>query len=101
MNSYYHLPVRPYSRFLAWVLRRLQRRCQHWALKADIIEGCAAPYYAVRWCETCGAICTVIDGTPTPMRSPEPTWEQGRRPAWAGERRARAAALPGEGESNG
>lgn len=71
----YELPVRPYPRLLAWLLRLLQRRCNHYALKADILEGCGGDY-SVRWCETCGAICTSIDGTPTPMRTCEPTWER-------------------------
>ena len=71
----YCLPVPKYPRMLAWLLRLLQRRCRHWALKGDILEACAPPY-AVRWCETCGAIQLVIDGTPCGNpRMPEPTWE--------------------------
>lgn len=71
----YHLPVKKYPRLLAWLLRFLQRRCQHYALKADILEACSRTY-SVRWCETCGAFCVVTDGAPTPMRMPEPTWER-------------------------
>lgn len=72
----YHLPnVRGYPRPLRWLLRWLQRRCQHRALKADILEGCAYPH-GVRWCETCGAIWTTIGGTPCGLpRYPEPRWE--------------------------
>lgn len=71
----YRLPVKKYPRYLAWLLRWLQRRCQHYALKADILEGCGG-YYSIRWCETCGAVWLVCDGTPTGMpRLPEPTWE--------------------------
>lgn len=74
MNEPYELPVRIYPRLWRWLLKWLQRKCQHYSLKADILEGCGDSY-AVRWCETCGAISIVIDGTPTPMRDCEPTWE--------------------------
>lgn len=72
----YHLPNRrPYPWLLRGLLRWLQRRCQHDALKADILEGSADPH-GVRWCETCGAIWTTIDGTPCGSpRFPEPLWE--------------------------
>jgi len=75
MDERYHLPVPKYPRLWAWLLRLLQRKCQHWNLKADILEGCSRTY-GVRWCETCGAICTVIDGTPTPMRECRPDFER-------------------------
>lgn len=72
----YQLPVRNYPRFWRWLLRWLQRKCQHAALKADLLEACADPW-AVRWCETCGAVWVVLDGTPMGNpRMPEPTWEQ-------------------------
>jgi hypothetical protein len=75
VNDRYCLPVRKYPRLLAWLLRLLQRRCQHYALKADILEACG-DVYAVRWCETCGAVWLVIDGTPCGNpRMCEPTWE--------------------------
>jgi hypothetical protein len=75
MDDGYHLPVRGYPRFWRWLLRWLQRKCQHKALKADILEGCGG-VHAVRWCETCGAVWTVCDGTPCGNpRMPEPTWE--------------------------
>lgn len=51
----YELPVKPYPRWWAWLLRWLQRKCQHYALKADILEG-QHPDYSVKWCETCGAV---------------------------------------------
>lgn len=72
----YVLPNRrTYPRFIRGLLRWLQRRCQHRALKADILEGCAYPY-AIRWCETCGAYWMTIEGTPCGSpRLPEPTWE--------------------------
>lgn len=73
----YHLPNRrAYPRLLRPILRWLQRRCQHKALKADILEGCGG-VYAVRWCEVCGAYWLTIDGTPCGAgpRMPEPTWE--------------------------
>src|SRR5262245_41396861 len=78
MNSYlepYELPVRPYPKLWAWLLRRLQRKCNHYAMKADVLEGCAYPYN-VRWCETCGAFLLTIEGTPcgSPRRC-EPTYE--------------------------
>lgn len=75
-NEPYRLPnTKKYPRLFAWLLRLLQRRCQHYALKADILEGCAYPH-AVRWCETCGGIWTTIEGTPCGwIRLPEPTWE--------------------------
>jgi hypothetical protein len=68
----YHLPVRRYPRLLRWPLRWLQRLCRHHNTKADILEACGG-VYAVRWCETCGAIMTVVDGAPCGMmRRPEP-----------------------------
>jgi hypothetical protein len=68
-------PVKPYPRIWRRVLRWLQRKCRHKAMKADILEGCH-PYYSVRWCETCGAVWLAIDGSPCGMpRMPEPTWE--------------------------
>jgi hypothetical protein len=74
-NDLYCLPVPKYPRWLAWLLKLLQLRCKHYALKADILEGCD-PVYSVRWCETCGAIWLVVGGTPTGMpRMCEPTWE--------------------------
>lgn len=76
MNDRYRLPVRKYPWHLRWLLRWLQRRCHHYALKADILEACGGDY-AVRWCETCGAVWLVCDGTPTgEPRMPEPTWEK-------------------------
>ena len=76
MDSGYHLPVRKYPKVWARLLRWLQRKCNHHALKADILEGCGG-YYAVRWCETCGAVWLVCDGAPTGLpRLPEPTWER-------------------------
>lgn len=72
----YVLPNRRlFPRLLRPVLHWLQRRCQHKALKADVLEGCAYPH-SVRWCETCGAIWLVIEGTPCGSpRMPEPTYE--------------------------
>ncbi len=70
----YCLPVKKYPRYLGWLLRLLQRRCKHYALKADILEACGG-CYSIRWCETCGAHSIVCDGTPTPLRPCEPTWE--------------------------
>ena len=68
--------VPKYPRALAWLLRLLQRRCKHWAMKADICEG-SAGIHQIRWCETCGAILPVIDGTPCGIpRMCEPTWER-------------------------
>lgn len=61
------------------LLRWLQRKCQHKAMKADLLEGDAGPY-AVQWCETCGAVCVVVDGRPRYLRMPEPTWEKWLRP---------------------
>jgi hypothetical protein len=74
--SPYRLPnARPYPRPLRRLLRWLQRRCNHRALKADILEGCGG-VYSVRWCETCGGVWVVVDGTPCGwVRMPEPTWE--------------------------
>jgi hypothetical protein len=76
MDDRYHLPnARRYPIALAWLLRLLQRLCRHRALKADILEGCAYPY-AIRWCETCGAVWYTIEGTPCGSpRMPEPTWD--------------------------
>jgi hypothetical protein len=69
------LPVKKYPRLLAPLLRWFQKRCRHWNLKADILEGCGGDY-SVRWCETCGAVWIVIDGCPCGLpRIPEPTWE--------------------------
>jgi hypothetical protein len=68
--------VRKYPRYLAWLLRWLQRRCKHHTMKADILEG-SAGVFAVRWCETCGAVLVVVDGTPCGNpRLCEPTWEK-------------------------
>jgi hypothetical protein len=80
----YCLPVPRYPRYLAWLLRLLQRRCKHYALKADVIQG-SCGVYALRWCETCGAIWPTIDGTPCGSpRMCEPTWEPRDRAArWA------------------
>lgn len=77
MDDGYHLPnTTKYPRWWAWLLRRLQRKCQHWALKADILEGCS-DCYSVKWCETCGAVWLFIDGSPCGLpRMPEPTWER-------------------------
>jgi hypothetical protein len=61
-------------RLFRWLLKCLQRRCTHAAMKADILEGDAGPY-AVKWCETCGAVCVVVDGRPRYIRLPEPLWE--------------------------
>lgn len=76
MNDRYDLPVPKYPRLLRWLLRLLQRRCRHYALKADLLEG-SGEVYAVRWCETCGAVWLVLDGTPCGgnPRLCEPTWE--------------------------
>jgi hypothetical protein len=72
----YQLPVPAYPRIWRRLLRWLQRKCRHAALKADYLEGCGGDY-AVRWCETCGAVWLVIDGTPCGNpRMPEPTWEK-------------------------
>ena len=77
----YCLPrARKYPRLWAWLLRWLQRKCQHYALKADILESCSRDY-SVRWCETCGAISIVGDCSGTPLRLCEPTWEPSGRPA--------------------
>jgi hypothetical protein len=74
----YQLPVKPYPRWLAPLLRLLQRKCKHFALKTDVLEGCGG-VFALRWCETCGAVWMTIDGTPCGMpRMPEPTWERPR-----------------------
>jgi len=71
----YRLPVRPYPRLLRRPLRWLQRLCRHRGLKADVLEGCGG-VYSVRWCETCGAVWLVIDGTPCGSpRMCEPTYE--------------------------
>jgi hypothetical protein len=35
----YQLPVKPYPRWLAPLLKLLQRQCKHFALKADVLEG--------------------------------------------------------------
>lgn len=71
----YRLPVRPYPHLLRWPLRWLQRRCRHHALKADVMQGCCGNF-ALRWCETCGAIWMTIEGTPCGSpRMCEPTWE--------------------------
>jgi hypothetical protein len=77
-GQHYELPVRPYPRLLRWLLRWLQGKCQHYMLRADILEGCGDDY-AVRWCETCGAHCVVIDGTATPMRECRPDFEPPHR----------------------
>lgn len=64
-----------YPRWLRWLLRLLQRQCQHYTMKADILEGCGGDYQ-VRWCETCGAIMLIVDGTPSGNpRRPEPNWQ--------------------------
>lgn len=71
----YRLPVPRYPRLWRRLLRWLQRKCRHYALKADVLEGCGGDYQ-LRWCETCGAVWMVIDGTPCGNpRMPEPTWE--------------------------
>lgn len=70
----YCLPVKKYPRLLAWLLRLLQRRCEHWNLKADILEACSKTY-SIRWCATCGAYSIVTAGAPSPIHLPEPTWE--------------------------
>lgn len=76
----YELPVRGYPRPLAPLLRWLQRLCRHRGLKADIMEG-SCGVHAMRWCETCGAIWRVLDGTPCGNpRMPEPTWEPRGKP---------------------
>lgn len=74
LSDRFDLPVRKYPWYLRWLLHRLQRRCQHWNLKADILEGCSRTY-SIRWCETCGAFSIAIDGAHTPMRMPEPAFE--------------------------
>jgi hypothetical protein len=76
MNDNYKLPnTRKYPWYLVWLLRWLQRRCQHYALKADILESCDR-VYSVRWCETCGGVWVVVDGTPQGwLRMCEPTFE--------------------------
>jgi hypothetical protein len=58
-------------------LRWLQRKCEHAALKADILEACGGDY-SVRWCETCGAVWVTIDGTPCGgfPRLPDPDYER-------------------------
>lgn len=72
----YRLPVRPYPRFWRRLLRWLQRKCRHAALKADVLEGDGG-CFSVRWCETCGAVWLTIDGCPCGMpRMCEPTWEK-------------------------
>ena len=65
----------PYPRFWRRILRWLQRKCQHHAMKADILEG-GHDCISVKWCETCGAVWLAIDGSPCGMpRLCEPTWE--------------------------
>ena len=67
--------VRKYPKLWAWLLKWLQRKCQHYAMKADILEGCSRTY-SVRWCETCGAVWPIVNSTPTGNpRLCEPTWE--------------------------
>ena len=91
----YELPVPRYPRVLAWALRLLQRRCRHYGLKADVLEGSCYPHW-LRWCETCGAIWPTIAGTPCGSpRMPEPTWEAPRMSkadvdAWRGRMQAEA-----------
>lgn len=69
-------PVRPYPILWRRLLRWLQRKCQHAAMKADLLESCGG-WHAVRWCETCGAVWLVLDGTPCGNpRLPQPTWEK-------------------------
>ncbi len=68
--------VRKYPWMLAWLLRWLQRKCKHHTMKADLLEGDCPPY-AIRWCETCGAVLYVLDGTPCGVpRMCEPMWEK-------------------------
>lgn len=59
---------------MLWLLRLLQRRCQHPKMVADIMEGQVRDQ-ALRWCPTCGAVSYVIDGCPAgEPRICEPTW---------------------------
>ena len=55
--------ARGYPWYFRRLLRWLQRRCRHAAMKADMLEGDATPL-AVRWCETCGAVQRVHDENP-------------------------------------
>jgi hypothetical protein len=61
-----------YPRLWRWLLRWLQRKCQHSAMKADILEGDGAE--PAKWCETCGAVRI---GN-RPLRECQPTWEPKR-----------------------
>lgn len=74
MNERFVTPVRRYPWYLRWLLNLLQKQCHHFNVKADILEGSHRDI-SVRWCETCGAFCTAIEGTPTPFRTPEPSYE--------------------------
>lgn len=75
-NATYELPVKPYPKRWAWLLRWLQRKCQHYAMKADLLEG-GSRDHAVRWCETCGASWITVGGTPCGLpRMCEPTYEK-------------------------
>lgn len=75
VDDRYHLPVRKYPRLWVWLLRWLKGKCQHWNLKADILEGSGGDY-AIRWCETCGAHSVVINCAHTPMRECRPDFER-------------------------
>lgn len=56
-----------------WIFKRLlkwlQRRCEHKAMKADLLEGDSREF-AVAWCEECGAVRI----NQREIRMCEPTW---------------------------
>lgn len=64
-------------RLWAWLLRALQRRCEHrpeWQL-ADLRERNIDRGEQVRWCRVCGAVAIVHWADQEPrLRRPEPTW---------------------------
>lgn len=67
--------VRRYPWYLRRLLKWLQSKCKHRSMKADIMEG-QVKDHAIRWCETCGAIMYVIDGSPCGNpRMPRPDFE--------------------------
>lgn len=62
-----------------YILRFLQRRCDHKHLRADLAEGCFAWAHktddgaSVKWCPVCGAVQIGDCGF---LRVPQPTWEK-------------------------
>ena len=66
-------------RIYEWMIRALQRCCDHRDAEKDILEGCAGKY-TVTWCRVCGAHKVRVNND-------EPFWSVPQPDLWWGRKR--------------